>query len=236
MQQRIILICNKCCIMVVAHNYIESVKGKNMAPRTKCTKEEIVEAAVRITRRKGIDGVTAREIGAELGVSSRPTFTWFESIEQVKAEVYESAKATYKEFVEQGLAGPIPFLGVGKQYIRFAKEEPELYKLIFLTKWDKTRGGAMEALEFSQDLVRESLMRIYNMDAHTADCYFRDLWLVVFSFATLIVTEDCPYSEEEMSRILTEVSLSVCKAYKEVPGLVEGTFDKDAVFMELVKK
>jgi hypothetical protein len=79
-------------------------------------------------------------------------------------------------------------------------------------------------------------MRIYHMEAWMADRYFRDLWLVVFSFATLIVTDDCPYTDEEMSNVLTEVSLSVCKAYKEVPGLAEGRFDRDAVFQELVKK
>ena len=74
------------------------------------------------------------------------------------------------------------------------------------------------------------------MDAETADKYFRDLWLVVFSFATLIVTDDCPYTDEEMSAILTEVSLSVCKAYKEIPGLPEGNYDKDAIFSRLVNK
>ena len=52
----------------------------------------------------------------------------------------------------------------------------------------------------------------------------------------LIVTDDCPYTDEEMSHVLTEVSLSVCKAYKEVPGLAEGRFDRDAVFQALVKK
>ena len=74
------------------------------------------------------------------------------------------------------------------------------------------------------------------MDGKTADKYFRDLWLVAFSFATLIVTNDCPYTDEEMSGMFTEISLSVCKAYKEVPGLAEGTFDRDAVFTELVRK
>ena len=94
----------------------------------------------------------------------------------------------------------------------------------------------MAALRFSQELARDSLMRIYNMDAQTADRYFRDLWLVVFSFATLIATDDCPYTDAEMSAVLTEVSLSVCKAYKEIPGLSEGNFDRDAIFRELVKK
>jgi hypothetical protein len=39
-----------------------------------------------------------------------------------------------------------------------------------------------------------------------------------------------------MSAVLTEVSLSVCKAYKEIPGLPEGKFDRDAIFRELVKR
>ena len=94
----------------------------------------------------------------------------------------------------------------------------------------------MEALKFSQDLARESIMRIYHMEGWMADCYFRDLWLVVFSFATLIVTDSCPYTDEEMSAVLTEVSLSVCKAYKEIPGLPEGRFDRDAIFRTRVSK
>ena len=207
-----------------------------MPPKVKFSKQEIVDAAVRVARDKGIDGVTAREIAAELGVSTRPIFTYFDTMDEVKAEVFQTAKELYRAYVERGLAGPIPFLGVGQQYIRFAHDEPELYKLLFLTRPGNASGGAMEALRFSQDLARESLMRIYNMDAHTADCYFPDLWLVVFSFATLIVTDDCPYTGAEMSAILTEVSLSICKAYKEVPGLPDGKFDRDALFTELVKK
>ena len=33
-----------------------------------------------------------------------------------------------------------------------------------------------------------------------------------------------------------EVSLAICKAFKEIPGLAEGDYDKDALFTELVKK
>ena len=207
-----------------------------MPPKVKFQKKEIIEAALEIAGEQGIEAVTAREVAKKLQVSVGPIFTYFSTMEELKSEVYKFAKERYREYVEFGLSGPIPFLGVGQQYIRFAKEEPELYKLLFLTKPSTASGGAMEALRFSQDLARESLMRIYNMDAHTADCYFRDLWLVVFSFATLIVTDGCPYTDEEMSAVLTEVSLSVCKAYKEIPGLPEGKFDRDAVFRELVKK
>ena len=205
-----------------------------MPPKVRFRKEEIAAAALNTARKRGIDAVTAREVAKELGVSVGPIFTWYETMEQLKADVCEQAKRLYREYIERGLAGPVPFLGVGQQYLRFAKEEPELYRLLFLRKPDAVSGGATEALRFSQDLARESIMRIYHMEGWMADRYFRDLWLVVFSFATLIVTDGCPYTEEEMSAVLTEVSLSVCKAYKEVPGLPEGRFDRDAVFRELV--
>lgn len=207
-----------------------------MPPKVRFRKEEIAAAALEIARKQGIDAVTAREVAKKLGVSVGPIFTWYETMEQLKADVHAQARHLYREYIERGLAGPVPFLGVGQQYLRFAKDEPELYRLLFLRRPDSVSGGAMEALKFSQDLARESLMRIYHMEAWMADCYFRDLWLVVFSFDTLIVTDDCPYTDEEMSAVLTEVSLSVCKAYKEIPGLPEGRFDRDAIFRELVKK
>lgn len=207
-----------------------------MAPKVKFQKEEIVSAALKVARTKGIDAVTAREVAKELGVSTRPIFTYFDTIEQLKGEVFEMAKGVYREYVQRGLAGPVPFQELWRQYLHFAKEDPELYKLLFLTPPGNVSGGAMEALRFSQELARESLMRIYNMDAHTADCYFRNLWLFGFSFATLVVTGDCPYTEEEMLEMGAEFSLAICKAYKEIPGLPDGKYDKDAIFRELVKK
>ena len=204
-----------------------------MPPSVKFTKQEIIDAALRVVRAGGVGSLTARSLASELGASTRPMFTYFDSMDALKHEVHEAAKDLYRAYVERGLAEPIPFLGVGQGYVRFAKEEPELYKLLFLEKPSDAGGGAMEALALSQDLVRASLMRIYRMDAEQADCYFRDLWLVAFSFATLIVTDDSPYTDEQMSAIFTEFSLAICKAYKDIPGLPRGDFDRDAIFSSL---
>lgn len=207
-----------------------------MPPKVRFQKQEIVDAALRVARRKGMDAVTAREVARELNVSVGPIFTWFDTMEQLRTEVYALAKERYREYIERGLAGPIPFFGLWRQYLAFARNEPELYRLLFLTKPGRASGGAIESLRFSQELARESIMRIYHMDARTADCYFRDIWLAAFSFATLIVTDDCPYTDEEMLAVGTEISLSICKAYKEIPGLAAGDFDRDAIFTELVSK
>ena len=63
-----------------------------MPPKAKFTKREIVEAASEIAEKSGIAAVTAREVGAALGVSSRPLFTYFDSVDDLKKEVYLFAK------------------------------------------------------------------------------------------------------------------------------------------------
>ena len=207
-----------------------------MAPRNKYTREEMIEAAVRVVREKGIDALTAKALAGELGVSTQPVFTRFHTIEEAKREVRTAAERVYDSYVEDGLYMKVSFLGVGMQYIRFAKEEPQLYRLLFLTTNEGGNSSVMDALHHSQDLVRDSLQQIYHIDAQTADRYFRDMWLVVHSLATLVVTGGCPYSEEEMEHILTGFSVSLCKAIKEIPGFAENHYDHDALFRKLVEK
>ena len=205
-----------------------------MAPKNKFTKEEMVKAALRVVRVKGIDSLTAKTIADELGTSTRPIFTAFGAMDDLKREVYTAAVRIYDSYASAGLKEKIPFLGVGKSYIRFAQEEPELYRILFLNRIPEC--GAMKAMQHLQTLVRPAVMNIYHITAEEADLYFRDLWFVTHSLSTLIVTGDCSYSDQEISQILTGFSISICKAIKEIPGFVAGTFDRDAAFRALVSK
>ena len=207
-----------------------------MAPKNKFTKEEMVEAALRVVRAKGIGGLTAKTLADELGTSTQPVFTAFKSMDGVKQEVYAAAVRVYDGYTNAGLQEKIPFLGVGMQYIRFAREEPELYRLLFLTKPTEKEHSAMKAMGHLQELVRPTLMNIYHITAEEADLYFRNLWFVVHSLSTLIVTGDCPYSDLEIGQILTGFSISICKSIKEIPGFAAGTFDRDAAFRALVSE
>lgn len=204
-----------------------------MPPKVKFTKEEIIAAAVDVTREKGIDAVTTRDIATKLGVSTRPIFTYFQSMDEVRTAIRHRAWHIYDVRVRQGLLQKTPFLGFGLQYLQFAKEEPQLYRLLFLSS--SQEGNEMEIIRTSKELIRPLLMQVYHMDAQTADRYFRDMWLVAHSLATLIVTGRCPYTDAQIREILTEFSLSICKAIKEIPGFSEGTIDEERVFRSLIE-
>lgn len=206
-----------------------------MAPKNKFTKEEMVAAAVRVVRKQGAASLTAKALARELSISPQPVFTCFGTMDAAKAEVYTAAEKLFSEFLTAGLEEEIPFFGFGKQYIRFAREEPELYRMLFLMRSDDSQHGAFAVMRHMQELVRPSLTGVYHIGAREADRYFRDLWLVVHSLATLIVTGDCPYSDREIGQILTGFSVGIFKAIKEVPGFAADEFDRDAAFRELIE-
>lgn len=207
----------------------------SMAPPNKFTKQEMVQAALRVVRAEGIDGLTAKRLAQELGTSTQPIFTCFGSMDGAKREVQQAAQQVYDAYAAAGLAEKIPFFGFGMQYLRFAREEPELYRLLFLPR-SAAPGGALEAMQHSLEIVRPTLMDVYKITAAEADCYFRDLWLAAYGLAALIVTGSCPYSDRELGQILTGFSVAICKAVKEIPGFAAGDYDRNAVFCSLIDR
>ena len=204
-----------------------------MPPKVKFSKDEIVNAALNVARVKGLAAVTTRDIAAELQVSTRPIFTYFKSMSEVREEILHAAEKVYQEYLAKGLREDIPFFGFGMQHLHFALDEPQLYRMLFLdSATDKNR--AMNTLGRARGLVHSCVKQIYLMDDKTADRLIRDMWLVVHSLGTLIVTGGCSYTLEEMGAILTGFCLSLCKAYKEIPGFVENSFDRNAMFTQVI--
>ena len=69
-----------------------------MAPKNKFTKEEMVEAALRVVQAKGIGCLTAKAIADELGTSTRPVFTYFGSMDAVKLSVSAASFLLYDRY------------------------------------------------------------------------------------------------------------------------------------------
>lgn len=82
-----------------------------MPPKPKFKREEIIAAAVDVTRESGIGAVSAREIAAHLGTSTRPIFTYFATMEELKQEVANTAEAILRRYVTDGLNTAILFSG-----------------------------------------------------------------------------------------------------------------------------
>ena len=58
-----------------------------MPPKSKFTREQIIETAFQMVREEGLSSLKARDLARKLGTSTAPIFTAFNSVEEIRDEV-----------------------------------------------------------------------------------------------------------------------------------------------------
>ena len=173
-----------------------------MPPKCRFTREEIIQAALDLTAEKGVGALTARGLAQRLGSSAKPIFGLFANMEEVQQEVVKAANLRYQEYLRQDMsAGRYPpYKASGMAYIRFAREQKELFKLLFMrdrTHEEKAAGDELEAL---LGLIQK------NMGLSLDDAYrfHLEMWIYVHGIATMIATAYLEWDMDFISAALTD--------------------------------
>lgn len=95
--------------------------------------ERVVEAGLRCLRAAGLDGLTARAVAAELGTSVGPIYRACGSMEALEQAVLERAVNILEAYTRRPYT-PMPFRNVGVGVVVFAREEPRLYRTLFVER------------------------------------------------------------------------------------------------------
>ncbi len=187
-----------------------------MPPKCKFTREEIIKAALDLTREEGINALTARALGTKLGSSPKPIFTVFENMEEVQAEMQKAAKALYAEYIQVGLHQKLAFKGVGTQYIIFAIKEPKLFQLLFMSEQPHKPpvAGILPIIDESYEQILQSVQNGYGLGEKDAENLYRHLWIYTHGIAVLCATNMCSFTAEEISGMMTEVFVGLLKEIK----------------------
>ena len=183
-----------------------------MPPKVKVTKEEIVHAAVDIVRKNGAQALNARTVAGALGCSTQPVFSNFESMEQLFFAAVQQADALYQGYiareVEQG-AYP-PYKASGMAYIRFAKEEKELFKLLFMR--DRTEEQSSAQWELGEQ-VETILEHSTGLHGSQMKLFHLQMWAVVHGIATMFATGFLNLDWTLVSNMLTDAYRGLRKQY-----------------------
>ena len=175
-----------------------------MPPKPKFTKEEIVTAALELVSEKGIEALTARELGVRLGSSARPIFTVFNFMDEVQEEVRAAALKRFESYAEKAMHYTPVFKQVGMQMILFAIEEPKLYQLVYMSE----NAGATDFEGITQQLgdvaqlCVDVIQRDYGLSAEDAKTLFEHVWIYTFGIGALCATGMCRFSQDEIIQML----------------------------------
>ena len=187
-----------------------------MPPKCKFTKEEIIEAALEMVKADGIEAVTARALGAKLGTSSKPVFGLFQNMDELLQQVIRAARDEYNKYIKIGLAQESAFKGVGLQYILFAKNEPKLFQLLFMTQQNEKMdaAGTLPMIDDNYRQILLSVQKMYGLDEDDSKRLYRHLWIYTHGIASLIVTGVCNFTDEEISYMLSQVCGAIVEKFK----------------------
>ena len=173
-----------------------------MPKKPTTTKEAMIEGAFRLIREKGHESLTARNLAAFIGCSTQPVMYQFPSLDTLRELLYRKADAFHSEYILSG--GDL--LGIGLRYIRFAEEEPQLFRFLFQS--GHFSGSSLEELIRSPDLagVLTAVCAEEGLAAEDAAVFFEPLAAIVHGYASLIANNAMKYDAEAIRRALLTVA------------------------------
>ena len=182
-----------------------------MPPKVKITKQEIVDAAVRIVQEKGTEALNARNIALALGCSTQPIFSNFSTMEQLHYTVIQKAEEIYLQYVQKELEeGKYPvYKASGMGYIRFAKEQRKLFHLLYMR--DRTNENYPNEPELPDDIL--NTFRKMGLDDEKATMFHLEMWAFVHGIAVMLATSFVDLDFDLASRMITDVYQGLRKQY-----------------------
>ena len=174
-----------------------------MPPKVKITKSDIVNTALELVRANGKHAINARAIASALNCSTQPIFSNFATMEELQCEVIASAYELYLGFLQNDAqSGKYPtYKAYGMAYIRFAKEETELFNLLFM----RDRKGAEFVASPDFESSVEIIMKTNNISHQTAELMHFEMWACVHGIATMLATSYLSLEWELISNMLTDI-------------------------------
>lgn len=199
-----------------------------MPARRKIQKEDIIQESVTIVSQEGINALNARKIAKKLGCSTQPLFYIYENMDDLKKDVMNEIVKIFDIEVLKSETGQLEYKDIGINYIRFAKEEPELFKIMFNRQISE---GAFDFIDLtgSAKTILETISKQTGMSNEDAKQFHLRMWLYVNGIASLVANQTVEFNDEEIAELLKDQYISML-LYEVKKGNV-----KQDVLMRLAK-
>lgn len=189
-----------------------------MPRKTVIQKQDIINAAVEIVRADGYENLNARAIARRLGCSTQPLFSNFSNMEDLTGSVIRRSLEIYNDFVAREFTKPHdypPYKTNGMAYIRFALEEKNLFKLLYM----RDRTNDPEPVEQSTFYdVLPLIMKATGLDREQASLFHFEIWAAVHGIAVMVASSYYNADMDLISLTLTDVYQGLLHRFRQKEG------------------
>lgn len=182
-----------------------------MARTIRITTESIIDGAFEIARNEGLSEVTARRVASHLDCSTQPIFRTFSGMNELLEKVYEKALNFYGDFYSlYPRLGSTPFSNLGMAYIAFAKQERNLFNLLFVENLD-FKKGMYEVLNQDRGYVVNEMSLAAASGCPDAEGLFMKMWIFIHGAACMSLSGEYDLSDSDTLTLLEQTYDSFVK-------------------------
>ncbi len=181
-----------------------------MPPRTKYTRNRVVEAAVAVIEKRGLGSLTARNVAARLGCSTAPVYQHFATMDELALTVMKDTQRALLEYTSRPYTDRV-FLNMGTGVALFACEHRRLYRALML-EGDSYRDVIREFLDVLESEMTKDA-RFSSLSGSERRLLLTKMWTFTHGLASLIcvgLIKDC--SEDYVVKTLMDVGADVINA------------------------
>ena len=176
-----------------------------MPPKVKTTREMIIKEAMALVREECYENLNARALAAKLNCSVQPIFRNFASMEDLKKAIVIEVAEDYQNYLKKSMSPDDQLMGLVLAYVTYARDEKNYFKLLHMSN----RMHLNETSEFTSvginHYIIEAIAKITNTTLEEATLIYQGTFFTAHGIASMVATNQCEFSDEEIQSILNNV-------------------------------
>lgn len=174
-----------------------------MPPKSKITKDNVLQAAFEIVLQEGMTEVNARSIAKHLNCSTQPLFRLYPGMQALKAELYEKIYAFYRHYTHAYPISHDRLLQESVAYVEFARVYPHLFKAVYLSDAGGLRSSEdVLHAHYNRDIIQK-MVEEYNLSYQESERLFLDVRFYTHGIAAYLVEGAIDMDEAEVRQRVT---------------------------------
>lgn len=184
-----------------------------MPKQMKFTKDVVIDTTYELVKKEGMESVNARKVAKELNSSVHPIFRHFKDMEELKKAVYDKIYAKYREYMLSGVNEKKAYKKMGLSYIKFAKDYPEFFKIIFMQKTNLNAQNFVMSDSIGDDVIKAGQI-LTGLDFDQQKEFHVKVWIFTHGIACLVATKTIEFTDSEIDKLLENTVLELLRGFK----------------------
>lgn len=184
-----------------------------MPPPRKVQKEDIINVALEILKEENIESLNARRIAKELNSSVQPIYHNFENMEELKEVAFKEMYKIYQDYMAKASVKEKAYKEMGLAYIKFARDYPNYFKFIFMSKTDFTPESLISNDDTGNDVIKIG-MKLTGFSYEEQKKFHVKVWMFTHGIASLVATDTVKLTEREIDDLLRDTVGAMIRGMK----------------------